>query len=175
MCRAPAAPRRSKPCHVPPQCPRRRFPEPRWPLPALPRCPAICPSRSPPPLIVIAAQPTSLVCGRPCTSPSLSTALRLPIKPDRSLSRFPSLSSSPRASSRATEPSAGKILAAPSCPSQFQHAKASSPPLLAPRPTLAKLALLLGRNRRKPCRLRRRRNPSHLTIDDPLLPHLRPN
>jgi hypothetical protein len=175
MCRAPAALRRSKPCHVPPQCPRRRFPELRWPLPALPRWPAICPSRSPPPLIVVAARPASLVCGRPCTSPSLSTALRLPIKPDRSLSHFPSLSSSPRASSRAAEPSVEKILAAPFCPSHFQHAKASSPPLLAPRTTLAKPALLLGRNRRKPCRLRRRRNLSRLTVDDPLPPHLRPN
>ncbi|PVH32158.1 hypothetical protein PAHAL_9G334900 [Panicum hallii] len=175
MCRAPAAPRRSKPCHVPPQCPRRRFPKLRWPLPALPRYPTIYPSRSPPPLIVIAARPASLVCGWLCTYPSLFTALRLPIKPDRSLSRFPSLSSSPRESSQAAEPSAGKILAAPSCPSQFQHAKASSPPLLAPRTTLAKPALLLGRNRRKPCRLRRRRNPSRLTVDDPLPPHLRPN
>jgi hypothetical protein len=66
----------------------RRFPDPRWTLPALPRCSAICPGRSPLLLIVITARSASLVCGRLCTSPSLSTALRLPIKPDRSLSRF---------------------------------------------------------------------------------------
>jgi hypothetical protein len=29
---------------------RHRFPEPRWPLPAVPHCPAICPSHSLPPL-----------------------------------------------------------------------------------------------------------------------------
>jgi hypothetical protein len=112
------------------------------------------------------------VVGRALLPPSLPG---LPIKPGRSLSRLPSLSSSPRTSSRAAELSTGKILAAPSYSSQFQHAKASSPPLLAPRPTLAKPALLLGRNRRKPCRLRRRRNPSRLNVDDPLPPHLRPN
>jgi hypothetical protein len=35
-------------------------------------------------------------------------------------------------------------------PSQFQHPKASSPPLLAPRPTLAELCPLLNRNRVNP-------------------------
>jgi hypothetical protein len=39
---------RAEPCAASAQ--RHRFPEPRWPLPAVPHCPAICPSHSLPPL-----------------------------------------------------------------------------------------------------------------------------
>jgi hypothetical protein len=41
MCRAPAAPRRTKSCHMPPWRPRRRFPGSRWPLQPSPRRAAV--------------------------------------------------------------------------------------------------------------------------------------
>jgi hypothetical protein len=41
-------PRRSKPCHVPPQHPHRRFPGPRWPAPASPCRAATARAATPP-------------------------------------------------------------------------------------------------------------------------------
>jgi hypothetical protein len=68
-----------------------------------------------------------------------------------------------------------KILAAPPYPVSIAALQGFLTTSAWPSTHPAKIAFLLGRNRKKPCRLCRRRNPSHLHADDPLLPHLQPN
>jgi hypothetical protein len=113
------------------------------------------------------------VCGRPCAySLPFCCMTTLYKTSTRSFPRSPPLSSSSRAS---TERRAVRRTSSPPrpTPSQFQRPKASSPPPLAPRPTLPELALLLGRNRGDPVPPCHRRSPRPLNVDDPLPPHLR--
>jgi hypothetical protein len=91
-----------------------------------------------------------LVCGRPCANslPLYRTAPPYKTPIEASLASLPFLLPHERqAEHRAFRQNS---LPPRPIPSQFQHPKASSPPLLAPRPALAKLCPLLDRNRVNP-------------------------